>query len=198
MPISKAASAVHLVWPSPEYLTGYVAALERGWSPNNLRPEVAQEELLLIRANADGFLKSLVDREAKGPPVALPDGTKVPRLPGYRRWLWDDEFCGSIGLRWQPGTNALPPYCLGHIGYGVVPWKSGRGYAKEALRSLLPEASSVGLGYVEITTNPDNLASQHVIRANGGVLVEEFIKGPELGGTPELRFRIVLQGRSAG
>ena len=192
MPISETASPVHLVWPSHEHLAGYVAALERGWSPNNLRPEVTQEELLLIRADADGFLKSLVDREAKGPPVTLPDGTTVPRLPGYRRWLWDGEFCGSIGLRWQHGTNALPDYCLGHIGYGVVPWKSGRGYAKAALRSLLPEARSVGLVYVEITTDPGNLASQHVIRANGGVLVEEFVKTPGLGGTPELRFRIEL------
>jgi predicted acetyltransferase len=198
MPISEATSPVQLVWPSHAHLAGYVAALERGWSPNNLRPEAAQEELLLIRADADGFLKSLVDREAMGPQVTLPDGTQVPRLPGYRRWLWDGELCGSIGLRWQPGTNTLPSYCLGHIGYAVVPWKSGRGYAKEALRSLLPEAASIGLGYVEITTSPDNLASQHVIRANGGVLVEAFIKTPELGGTPELRFRIALQSTSAG
>jgi hypothetical protein len=44
--------------------------------------------------------------------------------------------------------------------------------------------------FVDITTSPENLASQQVIRANGGVLVEEFVKLPELGGTPELRFRI--------
>jgi predicted acetyltransferase len=106
--------------------------------------------------------------------------------------MWDGELCGSIQLRWQPGTNALPDYCLGHIGYSVVPWKRARGCAKEALRMLLLDAPSVGLRYVEITTSPDNLASQHVIRANGGVLVEEFIKRPELGGTPELRFRIEL------
>lgn len=180
----------HLVWPSSEHLAGYVRALERGWSPNNLRPEAAREELAHIRTDPARFLDSLVDRDAKGPPVALPDGSTVPRLPGYRRWIWDGEFCGSIQLRWQPGTNGLPDYCLGHIGYSVVPWKSGRGYAKAALRSLLLDAPSVGLSCVEITTSPDNLASQHVIRANGGVLVEEFVKRPELGGTPELRFRI--------
>ena len=181
---------VHLVWPSNEHLAGYIAALERGWSPNNLRPEASQEELALIRADPVHFLDNLVDREAKGPSVKLPDGTTVPRLPGYRRWIWDGEFCGSIQLRWQPSANSLPDYCLGHIGYSVVPWKRERGYAKEALRMLLLEAPSVGLRYVEITTSPDNLASQHVIRANGGVLMETFIKRPELGGTPELRFRI--------
>ncbi|MGJ7493136.1 GNAT family N-acetyltransferase [Variovorax sp. ZT4R33] len=187
---SKANSTMRLVWPSQEYLASYVSALERGWSPNNLRPEAAQDELAAILADSVRFLDSLVDREAKGPPVTLPDGTNVPRLPGYRRWMWDGQFCGSIGLRWQRDTNGLPDYCLGHIGYGVVPWKSGRGYATQALRTLLLDAPREGLTYVEITTSPDNLASQRVIRANGGVLVEEFIKQPELGGTPELRFRI--------
>ena len=181
---------MQLVWPSREYLPSYVSALERGWSPNNLRPEAAQEELSAIRADAAGFLDGLVDREAKGAPVKLPDGTTVPRLPGYRRWMWDGEFCGSIGLRWQPGTNCLPDYCLGHIGYGVVPWKSGQGYATQALGSLLLDAANEGLTYVEITTSPDNFASQKVIRANGGVLVEEFKKRLELGGSPELRFRV--------
>jgi len=47
---------------------------------------------------------------------------------------------------------------------------------------------------VEITTDPGNIASQQVIRANGGVLVEEFVKLPALGGTPELRFRIDVRG----
>ena len=190
MSTSETNSPPWLVWPSGEYLDGYVAALERGWSPNNLRPQAGREELAQIRADAAGFLASLVDRKPEGRLVTLPDGTPVPRLPGYRRWIWDGEFCGTLQLRWQPGTNALPDYCLGHIGYGVVPWKSGRGYAKAALRSLLQEAPAEGLSYVELTTSPDNLASQHVIRANGGVLVEEFIKRAELGGTRELRFRI--------
>jgi predicted acetyltransferase len=166
--------------------------LEKGWSPNNLRPEVAQEELLQIQADSVRFLEGLVDRDAKGGPVMLSDGTAVPRLPGYRRWLWDGEFCGSIGLRWSHGTNTLPDYCLGHIGYSVVPWKRRRGYANEALRLLLLDTPAEGLSYVEITTSPANLASQRVILANGGVLTEEFVKSPELGGTPELRFRIDL------
>lgn len=190
MPLSTISSHLRLVWPGSDYLPGYVAALQQGWSPNNLRPEAAQEELVQIQADAVRFLEGLVDRDAKGGPVKLPDGTAIPRLPGYRRWLWDGEFCGSIGLRWSRGTNTLPDYCLGHIGYSVVPWKSGRGYAKEALRLLLLDAPAEGLGYVEITTSPENLASQRVIQANGGVLVEEFVKSPGLGGTPELRFRI--------
>lgn len=122
----------------------------------------------------------------------MPDGSYVSRLPGIGRWMWDGEFCGSIGLRWQNGTTELPPTCLGHIGYAVVPWKQRRGYATAALAQMLPQARERGLPYVELTTNADNVASQKVIRANGGVLVEQFEKLPVHGGGPALRFRIDL------
>jgi predicted acetyltransferase len=184
---------MQLVRPGPEHLASYVAALERGWSADNERGvDAAREELSRIHADAAAFLASMEDREAKGPPVTLPDGSTAERLPGFRRWLWDGEFCGSIGLRWQPGTTALPPHCLGHIGYAVVPWKQRLGYAKSALRLILPEAKAVGLPYVEITTDPDNIASQRVIEANGGILVERFIKPQQFGCKPGLRFRITF------
>ncbi len=185
--------SIELVWPSLEYLPGYADALRRGFSPDNVRGEAAaREELGLIEEDAAGFVASLVDRSAKGAPITLADGTSVPRLPGYQRWMWDGEFCGSIGFRWKPGTEALPPTCLGHIGYSVVPWKRRLGYATTALRLLLPEARAEGLRYVEIATDPDNIPSQRVVLACGGVLVEEFMKPKELGGTRGLRYRIQL------
>ncbi len=188
---------MHLVWPARDYLPGYVAALERGWSADNLRGEAAaREELARIAADPDAFLASLVDREAAGEPIALPDGTTVSRLPGYRRWMWDGEFCGSIGFRWQRGTEALPPHCLGHIGYAVVPWKRGRGYATRALHDVLQDAKAEGLRYVEITTQPENVPSQRVILANGGLLVEEFVTPAAVGGRRELRYRVQLSERA--
>jgi len=54
---------------------------------------------------------------------------------------------------------------LGHIGFAVVPWKRGRGYAKHAVALLLREVREKGLEYVELTTDPDNLASQRAILA---------------------------------
>jgi predicted acetyltransferase len=185
--------ALELVWPAERYLPDYVSALERGWSADNIRGEAAaREELEKIAKDPARFLAELVDRAAKGGPVTLPDGSTVPRLPGYRRWLWDGEFCGSISLRWQPGSSALPAYCLGHIGYAVVPWKQGKGYATLALCALLPEAKAEGLTYVELVTDPSNVASQRVIQANGGVLVERFVEPAQYGSAEALRFRIEL------
>ena len=183
---------LRLVRPSQAELPQYRAALERGWSADNVRlADAAREELAKIAADADAFLAGLNDPDAKGDPIRLPDGSTVRRLPGFRRWMWDGEFCGSIGLRWQKGTSALPPYVLGHIGYAVVPWKRNRGYATAALRLLLPEAKALGLAYVELTTDTENLVSQKVITACGGRMIERFAK-VSYGGTEGLRFRIDL------
>ena len=184
---------MQLLTPSLAALPGYVAALERGWSPDNIRGEAAaREELGQIAADAPSFVARQIDREAKGPPIKLPDGSTAQRLPGYRLWMWDDEFCGTIGFRWQPGTSALPPHVLGHIGYAVVPWKRGQGYATEALGLLLPLARAEGLAWVEITTDHDNVASQRVILANGGVLLGPYKRPPQYGETDGLRYRIAL------
>jgi predicted acetyltransferase len=183
-----------LLVPALAELDAYADALRRGgYFPDNIRREVsAREELDKIAADPAAFVASLDNREAKGDPITLPDGSKVPRLPGYRRWIWDDGHCGHIGFRWQPGTPALPVYTLGHIGYATVPWKRGRGYATRALALLLPEVRKEGLPYVELTTDTDNLPSQKVIVANGGTLVERFNKTEAHGGDEALRWRIVL------
>lgn len=187
---STRATAPRLVWPAATFLAGYVAALRRGWFYNSRGAVAAREELERIARGAASFLDSLVDREGKGAPITLPDGSTAPRLPGFRRWLWDGEFCGSVGLRWVPGGGPLPDYVLGHVGYAVVPWKQGRGYAKEALRQVLPDAWAEGLSYVELTTTVANLASQRVILANGGRLLGSFLEPAQYGGAEGLRFRI--------
>ena len=183
---------MRLVVPAREHLPGYIAALEKKWSPDNMRPEAAREELAKIERDADSFLALQDDRDAKGGPVRLQDGSQVPRLPGFRRWLWDGAFCGVIGFRWQKGTAELPAHVLGHIGYSVVPWKQGRGYATRALQLLLDEVRPLGLPYVELTTDPENIASQRVILANSGTMIERFRKAAAYGHAESLRWRISL------
>ena len=184
---------LELVKPALEFLPEYQTALERDWSPDNVRGRVAaREELEKIATDPAAFVALLDDPDAKGGPIKLPDGSTVPRLPGFRRWMWDGAFCGSIGFRWQPGTSALPPHVLGHIGYAVVPWKRGRGYAKRALALMLIEVRDKGLKFVHVTAQPDNVASQAVIRANGGRLVGRFCEPAVYGAKESLRFRIDL------
>lgn len=184
---------IELTTPTVDRLPHFADALRRGWSPDSLRGRIAAEEALAaIEADATGFVARQTDLEAKGSPVTLPDGSQVARIPGRHFWIWDGEFCGSLGLRWQDGTSALPAHVLGHVGYAVVPWKRRRGCATAALAAVLPYARAQGLAYVEVTTDPDNLASQRVIRANGGVLIETFTKPAAFGHAAGLRFRIPL------
>jgi predicted acetyltransferase len=158
-------SAISLVTPGPAYLASYVAALRTGWSPDNTR-DVHEEQLISIRRNTDAFLKDLIAMEG---PIRHADGTITARLPNKMFWIWDGEFCGMIGLRWQAGNDALPPYVSGHIGYSVVPWKRRLGYASQALAMVLNEARGIGLRRVFVSADTGNLASRGVIEKNCGV-----------------------------
>lgn len=189
---------LQLVRPGPQHLAAYGAALQRGWSADTVRgAAAAQEELDRIAADPAAFLAHLDDPDGLGPPVTLPDGSQRARLPSLRRWMWDTNdaaqpFVGSIGLRWTKDGSPLPPHVLGHVGYAVVPWKRGRGFATRALALMLPLARAQGLERLIVTTDPDNLASQRVITANGGIFVEAFDKGAAYGHAPGHRFVIAL------
>lgn len=185
---------MELVVPGATHVDQYAAALARGWSPDAIDPGAIEQQRAQIRADPVGFVARLDDRDGSGDPVVLPDGSRVRRVPSFRRWMWDDGFVGTIGFRWQPGSADLPPHVLGHIGYAVVPWAQRRGYATEALRQLLREVQDLDLPHVELTTDPDNVASQKVIAANGGVLIERFTKPAAYGVDQQgLRWRIDLK-----
>jgi predicted acetyltransferase len=169
-----------------------VDALKRGWSPDNLRPESGAEALARIAEDPAGYLAAQDDPEARAGDITLPDGSKVERLPGLHRFIWDGDFCGIVGLRWARGGAELPPHVPGHIGYAVVPWKRRRGYATRALALMLPLARDRGLAFVDLTTDEGNVASRRTILANGGRLIGQFNKPAALGGTPSLKYRIAL------
>jgi predicted acetyltransferase len=184
--------------PTVDLLPSYEEALRRRWSPNTMRPGAADDELEWVERDPEGFVASLTDRDGAGPPVVQPDGSVATRIPGFRLWMWDGEVVGSIGLRWVPGTHDLPAYVSGHVGYAVVPWRQRRGYATSALRQLLPHAVAEGLSYVELTTDVDNVASQRVILANGGVETERFTFPDSHGGGQGIRYRITLDPNRPG
>ena len=184
---------VEIVRPTELYLESYKQALIQAISSGTAASLAeAQDELSEIEADPESFLAKQEDPKALAGDVKLPDGSLVPRLPGITRWMWDGQICGSINFRWQVGSTDLPPHCLGHIGYEVFSWKRNKGYASEALYQILPEAVKLGMPFVELTTDVNNLISQRVIEKNGGVLHEKFVKPLSHGGADGLRFRIYL------
>jgi predicted acetyltransferase len=158
--------SVTLVKPNPALLGEYEAALAQGWSPQTTR-DVSGEHLEALRRDRDAFLRDLLDPNGV---VTLPDGRRVPRLPFHLFWIVDDGFCGQISFRFQPGTDDLPDWVSGHVGYAIVPWKRRRGYATTALGLVLPLARAEGLARVCVTCDDDNEGSRRAILAHGGVL----------------------------
>jgi predicted acetyltransferase len=188
-----------ILCPTMALLPAYRDALERGWTPDNVRGLAAnQEALQRIAADPEGYVALTHNLQGGGPPVTLADGSQVARLPSLQRWVWDGDdataagFVGLINLRWNHGFAPLPPHVLGHVGYSLVPWQRRRGHATRALGLMLAEARALGMGFVELSTDPDNEASQRVILANGGVATGPFDKGAVYGHAPGLGFRIDL------
>ena len=182
---------MELITPDQDRLPLFIAAMERSLADASLEQWYAREQLRLAVEEPALFLAQATDMEGIGT-VTLADGRQVPRLPGFTRWMWDDELAGMINFRWQTGTTDLPPNCLGHIGYETLSWKRQRGYATQALAQMLDLVRPLGIAFVELVTNIDNIASQQVVKTNGGVLVEEFDKPESSGGGCAYRFRIDL------
>src|SRR5690606_3147818 len=57
-------------------------ALEQSWLPSSGGNHSASGDLNRIRRDPEPFLSNQVDREGRGPPVALLEGASVARLPG--------------------------------------------------------------------------------------------------------------------
>lgn len=184
---------MELVRPGMEHVASYIAARERGFSFDaQSDPESVAAHTAEIKADPMAYIEGVEDLNPVGRNIVLPDGSEVERLPQYTRWMWDGEFAGVITFRFQRGTVALPPTCLGHIGYAVVEWKRHRGYATQALHDILELPRREGLPHIEITTDVENVASQKVILANGGIFVERYDRPASQGGDPLHRYLITL------
>ena len=180
---------MELVIPTRESLPGYLDAVRRGWLGDRVLFGSADAILELAEENPQLVLDRFADRATVGVRYRR-DGTTAPRLPALFRWMWDGEFAGNIDLRWAPDGGALPDDVPGHIGYGTVEWKRGRGYATTALSLMLALAVEEGMTEVDIVTDVDNIASQRVVERNGGVRVGEFTQTESLGGGQAIRWRV--------
>ncbi|WP_245458892.1 MULTISPECIES: GNAT family N-acetyltransferase [unclassified Rhizobium] len=167
---SARANDLTLVEPSLLNLRGFEQALMRGWSPDPRRQHdksFIETELTTLRKDRSAFLTRTISNEI----VATAVSNREPQcLIARPFWIWDGGFCGYITLRYLAGTTQLPLHVPGHVGYSIVPWKQGRGYATQALLLLLPVARKAGFANISIVCNEDNFASKRVIEKAGGVL----------------------------
>jgi predicted acetyltransferase len=189
---------VHLVEPNTLLLPGYERALAAGWSPET-SPEpqhgIREQHLREIRADPQGFLKWLtgINRVVE----RLLDGTPVPPMREVVYWISDGEFSGVISLRRLRNSGELPAGISGHVSYAVVPWKSRKGYARQALADLLLKAPSFGLNRLLVTTHQDNLPSRRVIEATGGIFAG-LVPHPNQPGRFRLQFWLFTPAQRAG
>ena len=123
----------------------------------------AEENGLINKANGltfDEYKEWLIVKQRDSEQEGIVDGWKVPSTTF---WLYADGIPVGFGSVRHFLTEALRK-AGGNIGYGIAQAFRGKGYGKELLRLLLNE--------VLVTILLDNIASQAVAIANGGVVTE--------------------------
>ena len=89
----------------------------------------------------------------------------------------DNRLVGIIDLRYHIEHPILKTWG-GHIGYTVRPSERHKGYGKEMLRLDILKAKEHNICKLLVTCSSNNLASEKVILANGGIY-ESSIKVDE-------------------
>ncbi len=94
-------------------------------------------------------------------------------VPQEYRWLVeDDEVVGQVYfLHWANQEN---PEDDGQIDYLIRPSQRQKGYGTQILRLTLERLKQVGTTRVLISCDSQNIASQKIILANGGVFESEI------------------------
>jgi predicted acetyltransferase len=166
---------LELVPPAAELIDAMLATLGHPLTRAQV-PEVAS----LTREALTRFVEEF-------PRGHQPAGPGTAIVPAYHFWMrvrpgrgvglgGGLTMAGGIGFR-VGQTENLERH-IGHIGYNVYPPAQGRGYARRAVRLLLPLAKWHGINPLWITCDPANAASRRTCEGAGGRLVD-VVKLPE-------------------
>jgi len=171
-----------LVLPSTDYQDSFLAALAEFQAedlPNYNFRDLNVEEL---RSNFGAYVEQVLS-ERQG--LNLPLGY----VPHTVWWLVKGpEYLGRVDIRHQLNEQLLK--LGGHIGYSIRSSQRRKGYGTLALKLALEKARELGLHKVLVTCDIDNIGSNKIIQANGGVL-ENTVEAGE-GNPPKNRYWITL------
>lgn len=133
-------STIKLLRPTTALLPSYVSALEAGWSPDNVRKEIAaREQLDAIDIDAERFVDGLDDPAASGGQFLY----LMARLSRGFRALSVGYGTVISAVQSDFVGRSEPPNChhtysdISAFGCAV---EEGNGYAKQALNLMLGEA----------------------------------------------------------
>lgn len=117
----------------------------------------------------EAYREWLKKKQQEAEQTGIVDGWKVP---SSTYWLYADGVPVGFGSVRSFLTDALKKEG-GNIGYGIAPKYRGKGYGKALLGMLVQKAREKGIEKVLLTIRRDNLPSQAVALANGGVITEK-------------------------
>jgi predicted acetyltransferase len=149
-----------LVFPDAKFKESYLTALKE-YHAEDLPVYRSLDENVVAQDFA-AFVQKLRD-EATG--QNLPAGY----MPHTVFWLVEaDKYLGRVDIRHE--LNDFLHKVGGHIGYDVRPSERRKGYGNQALELGLQKAKELGIKNILITCDVDNVGSNKIIQANGGVL----------------------------
>lgn len=119
-----------------------------------------------------------------------PEGGRVPDSVFFCLDLDRKIFVGAVNIRHYLTPSLL--FTGGHIGDGIRPSARRKGYATAMIGLALDECRKLGIPWVLMTCNRDNIGSSKSILHNGGILENEVINEE---GVWEQRYWINLSGR---
>lgn len=153
--------APFLARPSAQYKADYIESVYEYIMENlgvSWNPQILEEHF-------DDYLATM--RDAETDPLQ-------GDVPTSYYWLIVDgqTYAGELELRHY--LNASLERFGGHIGYKIRPTMRQQGYGKLICKLGIIEARRIGITDILITCDDDNIGSQKVIEANGGILQDKI------------------------
>lgn len=116
-------------------------------------------------------------------------GGRVPDSTYFCLDLDENVFVGAVNIRHHLNESLL--FSGGHIGDGIRPSRRRRGYATAMIRLALEKCRELGIRWVLMTCDKENIGSAKSILRNGGILENEILNEE---GEIEQRYWIDLEG----